>query len=396
MSVDDASRGSRAELAEARDGHAGAVKHDGAQANTVEAEGQLVDLVEHGAADLNDGKASRVRARPRASCRWTVRDPAVLPRTGRQLRALVLRPLASVAAYTSGWQSQKRTTYAADLHVYSLEWTSSFMRFSVDSDGSRTDVFPPRCTPQLLELRMAESSGEAKVGLSGAAPPASACSRSAVSKQPRQSSYLSLPTAVDDDDAGDAEGSEGSVGSGHRRAGTRAGRRCQHAPCPSRSRDRLRARSRRSSHAGASRAPRTSNARSKTRRAERRKRAARPRPGCPRLQIAPVRDDDVIRGTTFDLEDITFALNSTSDTPIDFPSSTFNATTIKNSLIFGSRYLVLTVVDPLIDARLFDRKPPYSHIRGNQSVWFHYRLAAYSLSIPFFIKPSFALLVNCW
>ncbi|KAH8107555.1 hypothetical protein DFH11DRAFT_1170417 [Phellopilus nigrolimitatus] len=42
-------------------------------------------------------------------------------------------PLASVTARAFGWQSQKRTTYAADFHVYSFEWTGSFMRFSVDS-----------------------------------------------------------------------------------------------------------------------------------------------------------------------------------------------------------------------------------------------------------------------
>jgi beta-glucanase (GH16 family) len=39
----------------------------------------------------------------------------------------------STAARLFGWQSLKRTNYAADFHTYTLEWTPDFMRMSVDS-----------------------------------------------------------------------------------------------------------------------------------------------------------------------------------------------------------------------------------------------------------------------
>jgi hypothetical protein len=42
-------------------------------------------------------------------------------------------PLPSFTARAFGWQSQKRSTYAADFHTYTLEWDEKFMRFSVDS-----------------------------------------------------------------------------------------------------------------------------------------------------------------------------------------------------------------------------------------------------------------------
>lgn len=42
-------------------------------------------------------------------------------------------PLPSVIASAFGWQTEKRTTYAAGFHTYTLEWTPDFMRFSVDS-----------------------------------------------------------------------------------------------------------------------------------------------------------------------------------------------------------------------------------------------------------------------
>ena len=32
-----------------------------------------------------------------------------------------------------GWQSQKRSNFAEGFHTYTLEWTSSFMRMSVDN-----------------------------------------------------------------------------------------------------------------------------------------------------------------------------------------------------------------------------------------------------------------------
>ena len=42
-------------------------------------------------------------------------------------------PLPQLIARTFGWQTLKRTTYAQGFHTYTLEWTGSFMRFSVDS-----------------------------------------------------------------------------------------------------------------------------------------------------------------------------------------------------------------------------------------------------------------------
>lgn len=42
-------------------------------------------------------------------------------------------PLDTVIANSFGWQSQKRSTYAAGFHTYTLEWTPDFMRISVDS-----------------------------------------------------------------------------------------------------------------------------------------------------------------------------------------------------------------------------------------------------------------------
>ncbi|OCB92028.1 hypothetical protein A7U60_g659 [Sanghuangporus baumii] len=42
-------------------------------------------------------------------------------------------PLDSVLASSYGWQSVKRSSYAAGFHTYTLEWTSDFMRMSVDS-----------------------------------------------------------------------------------------------------------------------------------------------------------------------------------------------------------------------------------------------------------------------
>lgn len=42
-------------------------------------------------------------------------------------------PLAQISARFFGWQSMKQKSYADDFHTYTLEWTGSFMRFSVDS-----------------------------------------------------------------------------------------------------------------------------------------------------------------------------------------------------------------------------------------------------------------------
>ncbi|KAI5117892.1 hypothetical protein M0805_001977 [Coniferiporia weirii] len=42
-------------------------------------------------------------------------------------------PLDSLIARAFGWQSQKRSTYASGFHTYTLEWSSSFIRASVDS-----------------------------------------------------------------------------------------------------------------------------------------------------------------------------------------------------------------------------------------------------------------------
>ena len=42
-------------------------------------------------------------------------------------------PLNSVIATAFGWQSTKRSSYAAGFHTYTFEWTPDFMRMSVDS-----------------------------------------------------------------------------------------------------------------------------------------------------------------------------------------------------------------------------------------------------------------------
>jgi len=42
-------------------------------------------------------------------------------------------PLPAVTARAFGWQSQKRSNYADDFHLYTFEWDQDFMRFSVDS-----------------------------------------------------------------------------------------------------------------------------------------------------------------------------------------------------------------------------------------------------------------------
>ena len=42
-------------------------------------------------------------------------------------------PLDSALATAFGWQTKKRTTYASSFHTYTFEWTSSFMRMSVDN-----------------------------------------------------------------------------------------------------------------------------------------------------------------------------------------------------------------------------------------------------------------------
>ena len=41
--------------------------------------------------------------------------------------------LATVLTHIFGWWSQKRESYDQAFHVYTLEWTPSWMRFSVDS-----------------------------------------------------------------------------------------------------------------------------------------------------------------------------------------------------------------------------------------------------------------------
>lgn len=57
------------------------------------------------------------------------------PQQGNNYVRSTLRwgPLDSVIADAFGWQSQKRTSYAEGFHTYTFEWTSSFMRISVDS-----------------------------------------------------------------------------------------------------------------------------------------------------------------------------------------------------------------------------------------------------------------------
>lgn len=56
-------------------------------------------------------------------------------------------PLPSVTAMFFGWQSMKQKSYADDFHTYTLEWTGSFMRFSVDSRLKR-----------MLDLRLKKKS----------------------------------------------------------------------------------------------------------------------------------------------------------------------------------------------------------------------------------------------
>lgn len=41
--------------------------------------------------------------------------------------------LQTVQTHLFGWWSQKRASYDEDFHVYTLEWTPNWMRFSVDS-----------------------------------------------------------------------------------------------------------------------------------------------------------------------------------------------------------------------------------------------------------------------
>ena len=41
--------------------------------------------------------------------------------------------LESVQTHIFGWWSQKRSSYADDFHIYTLEWTPDWMRFYVDS-----------------------------------------------------------------------------------------------------------------------------------------------------------------------------------------------------------------------------------------------------------------------
>lgn len=47
--------------------------------------------------------------------------------------SLAWGPLPGLIARAYGWQSQKRTTYAAGFHTYTLEWTEDFMKVYVDS-----------------------------------------------------------------------------------------------------------------------------------------------------------------------------------------------------------------------------------------------------------------------
>jgi len=42
-------------------------------------------------------------------------------------------PLSTILAQIYGWQSQKRASYDQAFHIYTLEWTDSWMRASVDS-----------------------------------------------------------------------------------------------------------------------------------------------------------------------------------------------------------------------------------------------------------------------
>jgi hypothetical protein len=42
-------------------------------------------------------------------------------------------PLSTTIAKIYGWQSEKRTSYDKGFHVYTFEWTDSWMRVSVDS-----------------------------------------------------------------------------------------------------------------------------------------------------------------------------------------------------------------------------------------------------------------------
>ncbi|KAF9479518.1 concanavalin A-like lectin/glucanase [Pholiota conissans] len=62
------------------------------------------------------------------------------PAQGRNFvtASLVYGPLASVAERIFGWYSLKRSTFADDFHVYTLEWTPAFIRTSVDTRSHTT------------------------------------------------------------------------------------------------------------------------------------------------------------------------------------------------------------------------------------------------------------------
>lgn len=47
--------------------------------------------------------------------------------------SLAYGPLAQLAKFIFGWQSDKRLSYADGFHVYRLEWNEKFIRMSVDA-----------------------------------------------------------------------------------------------------------------------------------------------------------------------------------------------------------------------------------------------------------------------